>query len=242
MNEPRRRIDLNADLGEGFPHDDALLAIVSSANVCAGAYAGSPALTAATIAKAAALGRRIGAHVGYPDRDSFGRAASAIPLPTLASELERQLAVCLAAADAAGTRIAYVKPHGALYHAAVAPGEEARLLLRLAHGHGLGVMHQPDTALTALATEEGIACHVEGFADRRYLPSGRLIPRSESGATLTDPAEMAAQVLELARGTRHGRVDTICIHGDDARALQSAQHVRDALVGAGFDIVSPSVS
>ena len=151
MNPPSRTIDLNADLGEGFPFDAELLRLVSSANVCAGSYAGSPALTRGTVAEAAALGVRVGAHVGYPDRENFGRTPLALTRPALASSLRKQLGTCLAAAAAVGTSIAYVKPHGALYHVASEGHDAAEVLVALAAEFGLAMMHQPGTALAQLA-------------------------------------------------------------------------------------------
>ena len=236
----RRHIDLNADLGEGFPNDDALLDIVSSANVCASAYAGSLELTRRTIAAAAQRDVRIGAHVGYADRENFGRRPFDIGANALRDSLVTQVETCLEGARQAGAVLTYVKPHGALYHAAAGEGEIVTLLVDLAARYGLGLLHQPNTALLRRAIERGVPCVKEGFADRRYLPSGRLVPRRQPGALIEGREEVAEQALSLARGEGSLAVESICLHGDDRHALRNARAVRAELIGGGFTIRAPN--
>ena len=239
MSPPTRTIDLNADLGEGFPFDAELLRLVSSANVCAGSHAGSPELTRGTVAEAAALGVRVGAHVGYPDRENFGRTPLALARPALASSLREQLGTCLAAADAAGTSIAYIKPHGALYHVASEGHDAAEVLVALAAEFGLAMMHQPGTALAKRCAARDVPLIAEGFADRRYLPNGRLVPRDRPGAILTDDGAVATQAVALALGEGAVPVASICVHGDDVRSLDNARAVRSAFRMFGLAIASP---
>ena len=236
-----RWVDLNADLGEGGAHDAELLAIVTSANVCSGAYAGGAALTTATMAAAAAQGIRLGAHVGYPDREGFGRRPMRLSAAALRESLDRQVGACRTAAHRAGGRLDYLKPHGALYHAAVEPSVAAEVLLACARASELALLHQPGTALASAASAVGVVCHVEGFADRRYLPNGRLVPRGEPEALVLDPGEVARQAVRLVRdGVGAYAVHSLCLHGDQAEARANATRVRDILLREGYALRTPN--
>ena len=242
------RVDLNADLGEGARHDDELLEIVTSANVCSGAYAGDATHTRATMLAAETRGVRLGAHVGYPDRARFGRASMGLPLGALRESLAQQFEECAEAARLAGGRLAFVKPHGALYHDAGAGGADAHELAQLlgafAKTYRLQVVHQRDTPLARAAVAAGCSLLVEGFADRRYLPNGRLAPRSQPDALVEDPRDAAQQAIALVRGEVPGvaRVDTICVHGDHPGALATARAVRAALLAQGVRVEPPRQS
>lgn len=219
------RIDLNADLGESRERwesgeDEALLDVVTSANVCTGAYAGDDELIVATCAAAVERGVAIGAQVGYPDREGFGRRAMDVARAALADELRRQIAHLAALAASVGGTITYVKPHGALYHRVVADAEQ-----RAALENAAGVLPILGLAGTGFS-------RAEGFADRGYLPDGGLIPRDQPGALITDGGEAGSQAVRLLAAG----VDSICVHSDTPGALAVARAVRAALEAAGAEV------
>lgn len=219
-------MNVNADIGEGADEDEAVLAGVDSANVACGVHAGSASITIATAWRCRKLGVEVGAHPGYDDRSGFGRVDRAIS----PAEIEALVAFQVAGL-AAVVRIAYVKPHGALYHRCQRDPAAADALARVARGHGVGLVGQPGFEIEAAALRAGIPAYREGFADRLTLPNGSLAPRTQAGAILN--ASLAAQqAVALARS---GRVDTICIHGDTKGAGQVASAVRDALRKAGIE-------
>lgn len=219
-------MNLNADIGEGAGEDEAILAQINSANIGCGVHAGSPTITIATARRCAALGVQAGAHPGYDDRAGFGRVERALS----ADEIEALIAYQVSAL-AAVTAIAYVKPHGALYHRCQRDAAVADALVRVAKAHGIGVMGQPEFEIVAAAKRAGIPAYREGFADRLMLPDGSLAPRGEAGALL-NPDVAAKQAVSLAQS---GRFDTICVHGDSKGAGQVALAVRDALRQAGIE-------
>ncbi len=229
-----RSIDLNADLGEGFPWDLALLSRVTSASVCCGAHAGDRSTSLRTLRWAEELGVVVGAHPGYPDRPGFGRDERWIDGPdhlgTIADEVHRQVAGLRRLADEAGTTLRFVKPHGALYNQAQREGVVAIPLVTAVADRGLPILGQPGGLVEKLARTMGIPFIAEGFADRRYQAGGRLVPRSEPDAILHDPEEIRAQVLALVnRGIR-----TLCIHGDNPRSVELADLVLATLKKAGI--------
>lgn len=219
-------MNLNADIGEGAGEDEAILAQINSANIGCGVHAGSPTITIATARRCAALGVQAGAHPGYDDRAGFGRVEKALT----AGEIEALIAYQVAAL-AAVTPIAYIKPHGALYHRCQRDAAVADALVRVAKAHGIGVMGQPEFEIVAAAKRAGIPAYREGFADRLMLPDGSLAPRGEAGALL-NPDVAAKQAVSLAQS---GRFDTICVHGDSKGAGQVALAVRNALRQAGIE-------
>jgi UPF0271 protein len=218
-------LNLNADLGEGGGEDEAILSRIDSANVACGVHAGSVSTSVATVMRCRALGIEVGAHPGFDDRANFGR----VELPVPAEEIETLVAFQVAGL-AAIARIAYVKPHGALYHRCQKDRAAADAVARVAKAHGAGLMGQPGLQLIGAARRAGIPAYREGFADRRMLPDGRLAPRSEPGALL-DLAHAAEQAVRLAQS---GLYDTICIHGDSPGAGLVAAAVRRALKDAGI--------
>ena len=219
-------MNLNADIGEGAGEDEAILAQINSANIGCGVHAGSPTITIATARRCAALGVQAGAHPGYDDRAGFGRVEKSLS----AGEIEALIAYQVAAL-AAVTPIAYIKPHGALYHRCQRDAAVADALVRVAKLHGIGVMGQPEFEIVAAAKRAGIPAYREGFADRLMLPDGSLAPRGEAGALL-NPDLAAKQAVSLAQS---GRFDTICVHGDSKGAGQVALAVRNALRQAGIE-------
>jgi 5-oxoprolinase (ATP-hydrolysing) subunit A len=245
-----RTIDLNADLGEGFGvwrlgDDEALLRVVSSANVACGFHAGDPSTMRRVCAGAAAAGVRVGAQVSYRDLAGFGRRFVDVPAAELADDLLYQLAALDGIARAGGTRVTYVKPHGALYNATVHHEAQAQAVVDavLAFDRRLPVLGLPGSALLRAVEAAGMRPVAEGFADRGYTPEGRLVPRSEPGALVHDPAVVAERAVRMARdgvveavdGTRLLLpVESVCVHGDTPGAVEVARAVRAALAGAGL--------
>jgi UPF0271 protein len=227
-----RSIDLNADLGEGFPDDPALLARVSSASVSCGAHAGDPGTIRATLREARRRGVQVGAHPGYPDREGFGRRERSMT----AAEVERlilaQFADLAAMAEEEGVTLGFVKPHGALYNQAQRQPEIAEGVVAALRGLALPVLGQPGSVLEARARAGPVRFIPEGFPDRRYGPDGRLVARGEPDAILRDPAEVEAQVVRLVG---QGVIQTLCIHGDDPRAVENADTIRAALGRHGIE-------
>jgi UPF0271 protein len=189
-------------------------------------HAGSASIAIATARWCLEHGIEVGAHPGYDDRDGFGRA----DMPLEAAEIEELVAFQVAAL-AAVVAIAYVKPHGALYHRCQRDPAAADALARVASAHGVGLMGQPGHEIVAAALRAGIPAYREGFADRLILDDGTLAPRDRADALL-GPAAAAAQAVTLARS---GQVDTICNHGDTPVAAAVAGAVREALRGAGVE-------
>ena len=235
-------LDLNADLGEGIGDDAAMLTVVTSANIACGGHAGDAASMRAVAARAAALDVRIGAHPSYADRENFGRVQQEVDEDTLTDQLRTQVGDLIQAADAVGAKVTYLKPHGALYHAAARDAAHARAVVRVAAEVGCAVVGPPDGLLLRMAAEQGLPAHAEGFADRGYTPAGVLLPRTEPGAVLTDPDQVAARIDQLARTGSVTATDgtvvqlpvrTLCVHGDTPGAVALARRVCAALEGAG---------
>ncbi len=219
-------MNVNADLGEGAGEDEAVLACVDSANIACAAHAGSVTIAIATAWRCRELGVEIGAHPGYEDRSGFGRVERSLS----AKEIEALVAFQVAGL-AAVAPIAYVKPHGALYHRCQRDPEAADAVARVAKAHGVGLLGQPGFEMLAAAGRAGIPAYREGFADRLLLPDGSLAPRDQPGAG-PDPALAAQQAMRLARS---GQLDSICVHGDSKGAGQVAAAVRKALRDAGVE-------
>ena len=223
-------VDLNADVAES-PDDLALLDVVTSANVCCGAYAGDAELMLAACERAVGNGVVVGAQVGYPDREGFGRRPMDPASDELVEELRAQLDLLAEVADLAGTRVAYVKPHGALYHAIVHDERQAAAVVEAVGPYGLPLLGLPGAASLRLAAAEGLEVVHEGFVDRAYTAEGTLVPRDRPGAVLADEGEVVAQALRLA-----GEVRSLCVHGDSPGSLALARAVRAALVADGHDV------
>ena len=240
-------IDLNADLGEGAPDDDELLRIVSSASIACGGHVGDAESMARTLRAAAANGVVIGAHPGYPDREGFGRESGFMRGDDLYDSLTRQVTALADIAADLGTRLDYVKPHGALYNDALADRELADVIARVvAEAPGnLAMMGMADTELEQAARRHGLSFVAEGFIDRAYEPDGTLVSRKEPGAVHEDMNVATTQAIRLATEgrvtARNGdqitvRADTLCIHGDTPGAAEKARAVRDVLESQGIEI------
>ncbi|MFC7885111.1 LamB/YcsF family protein [Streptomyces sp. NPDC057376] len=245
-------IDLNADLGEGFGRwtltdDDALLSVVTSANVACGFHAGDPSVMRRVCDLAAERGVRIGAQVSYRDLAGFGRRAMDVPAGELAAEVAYQIGALRVFAEAAGAEVAYVKPHGALYNRTVHDAGQARAVVagvRLAGG-ALPVLGLPGSLLLTAAAEAGLPGVPEAFADRAYTPQGTLVSRREPDAVVTDEDAVVRRALAFAV---HGSVEAVdgtnvevaprslCVHGDTPGAARIAARVREELESAGVAI------
>jgi UPF0271 protein len=225
-------IDLNADLGEEVTDDEALLAVVTSANVACGYHAGNPAIMRAVCEEAARRGVSVGAQVSYADRENFGRVALDVEYGVLREQVADQVGVLSAIAQSAGTVVRYVKPHGALYHRVIDDPDQAAAVL--AGSGSLPVLGMAGELLTQAAAGGRAVLH-EGFPDRAYGPDGRLVARSEPGAVLTDAVRIAQRAVELATGAEP-RIDSVCVHGDTPGAVDHARAVRQALEAAGLEL------
>jgi UPF0271 protein len=225
LNPATRHVDLNADLGEGFPNDRAILDLVTSASICCGAHAGDPAAIRQTIREVAQRNVVLGAHPGFADREHLGRREQVAAAGMVKELILDQVESLAATAAEVGLVVRYVKPHGALYNQAQWQADVAEGVLEALARLHLPLLGQPGSLLEARARERDVVFVSEGFPDRRYRDDGRLVPRSQPDAVLTDPGEVEAQVLRLV----NQGVATLCIHGDDPRAIENARTVRSLL-------------
>ena len=223
-------VDLNADVAESAD-DLALLAVVTSANVCCGAYAGGVELMVAACTRAVERGVAIGAQVGYADPDGFGRRPLEPETDDLIESLREQIDQLAEIADSVGGHVAYVKPHGALYNTVVTDERQAAAVVEAVAPYGLPLLGLPGAASLRIAAADGLPTVAEGFADRAYRPDGTLVPRSEPGAVHEDVAVVVAQALHLAT-----EVDSLCVHGDSPGALELAHAVRTGLEDADLTV------
>lgn len=246
------RIDMNSDLGEGYGawqmgDDPAMLGIVSSANVACGFHAGDPATILRTLRGAAEQGVAVGAHVSYPDRVGFGRRDMDIAPDDLMADILYQIGALQGLAVAAGTRVTYVKPHGALYNTiAHDAGQGAAVIEAIrALDPTLALMGLAGAPILDQARRAGLRVVAEAFGDRAYAPDGTLVPRRSAGAVLHDPDRVAARMVRLARSgeidaidgtTLSLRAESICVHGDSAGAVSMARAIRNALDAAGVAV------
>ncbi|MEV8084400.1 LamB/YcsF family protein [Pseudarthrobacter oxydans] len=247
-------IDLNSDVGESFGNwtmgdDAAIFRSVSSANIACGFHAGDPSTIARTCRDAVAAGISIGAHVGYRDLAGFGRRFLDCSPTELADDVLYQLGALEGIVRAAGGRISYVKPHGALYNTIVTHQVQAQAVVDAvkAFGGDLPMLLLPGSVALAAAEAAGLRGVAEAFADRAYNPDGTLVSRREPGAVLHDEDAVAANMVRLAtEGTIVARdgstiktsAESICLHGDTAGAVSMAAAVRRKLEAAGVDIRS----
>lgn len=243
-------IDLNADLGEGGPHDRELLTLVTSANISCGAHAGSEADIAAAIRHALLHDVGIGAHPSYPDRPGFGRRPLDMAPAALRETLIRQILELLQRVEAEGGTLHHVKPHGALYNQAAREPALATTVCEAVEAvdGNLFVVGLAGSPFIEIARERGLAVLEEAFADRRYTDAGALVPRTDPGAVLAAEEDMARQGLALASGAGTSsingkhldlRADTLCLHGDHPEALTAARHLRLILEKNGIRVCRP---
>ena len=247
-------VDLNADLGEGFGiwelgDDDAMLEIVTSANVACGFHAGDPVRLASTCQSAAACGVRVGAQVGYHDLAGFGRRYIDVEPAELTADVIYQIGALQALARTAGTTVGYVKPHGALYNTIVKDRDQARAVAEAVHAvdpalPGLGLS---GSVFFDEARRLGLRTVAEAFADRAYRPDGQLVSRRETGAVLHDPNQIAERVAAMVAtgrvtaadgSTIAVEVESVCVHGDSPGAVEIATAVRKRLLADGVELAA----
>ena len=247
-------IDLNSDLGESLGawsmgDDAAMLDIVSSANVACGFHAGDPAGILATLKAAHARGVSVGAHVAYPDLLGFGRRNMDVASADLVADVIYQIGALQGLAQAAGTRITYVKPHGALYNTIAHDSAQALDVITAIRDvdANLALVALAGSPLVRWAQDAGLRVVAEAFADRAYTPQGTLVSRREPGAVLHDSALVASRMLRLVRDGVVEAVDgslasvqaqSICVHGDSPGAVEMARAVRMALESDGVVVRS----
>ena len=245
-------MDLNSDLGESFGawrmgDDTAMLDIVTSANVACGFHAGDPAGILETLRAAAARGVAVGAHVAYPDLVGFGRRNMDPTSRELVADVIYQIGALQGLAAAAGTRVVYVKPHGALYNTIAHDRRQADDVITalLSVDSGLVLLALAGSPLVDWARERGLRVVAEAFADRAYTPEGTLVSRRETGAVLHDPDQVADRMLTLVQtgeltaidGSRvRLQADSICLHGDSPGAVAMARALRQRFESAGVSL------
>jgi len=253
-----KRIDLNCDLGESFGawhmgEDEALLALISSANIACGFHAGDPTIMRRTVAMAVTHGVAMGAHVSLPDLQGFGRREMNVSADEVYAMTLYQIGALHAFAQAAGTRLSHVKPHGALYNMAARDRVLADAIARAVHAFDpqLRLFGLAGSALIDAGKALGLPVAAEAFADRRYLADGSLQSRREAGAVIDDASKATAQAIGIARDglvqAANGlqvrlQADTLCLHGDGTHALSLAQQLRTALEAAGLHIAAPGAA
>jgi 5-oxoprolinase (ATP-hydrolysing) subunit A len=242
-------LDLNSDLGESFGRwvlgdDEAMLALVTSANVACGFHAGDPTTLRRTCVLAAEAGVVVGAQVGYRDLAGFGRRFVDVAPNELADDVVYQIGALDGMCRVAGTAVRYVKPHGALYNAIVRHEAQAAAVVAAVRDYSpeLPVLGLPGSAFLDAAEKAGLRTVREFFVDRGYTPEGTLVPRSQPGALLHDPDEVTARVLRLTADGVVAAVDgsdvpvtaeSACVHGDSPGAVEMARAVRTGLEKAG---------
>jgi UPF0271 protein len=249
---PVRSVDLNADLGESYGRwtlgdDEALLGVVTSANIACGFHAGDPTTLVAACRSAAERGVAIGAQVGYADLRGFGRRFVDVEPDDLYADVLYQIGALDGIARAHGSRVSYVKPHGALYNATVHHTGQAGAVVRAVADYTdrLAVLGLPGSALLAEAEAGGLPTVAEAFADRAYAPDGTLVPRRRPGAVIADTERIVERVLRMVAENKVDAVDgsaivihadSICVHGDTPGAVRAATAIRAALSDNGITV------
>lgn len=242
------QIDLNADLGEGAGNDEALLQLVSSANIACGWHAGDARTMRQCVRWALRHKVAIGAHPSFPDRANFGRSAMQLPPDEVIDNMLYQIGALAAIVKAEGGQLAHVKPHGMLYNQAVKEPELAAALCEAVRQFdpGLKFFGLAGSGMIAAARQAGLTPVEEVFADRGYQPDGSLVPRGQPGALIEDEDEALAQTLSLVRERQVRAIDgrtvpvnaqTVCLHGDGAHALAFARRIRERLTAEGIAVM-----
>ncbi|MEP6507085.1 MAG: 5-oxoprolinase subunit PxpA [Gemmatimonadales bacterium] len=246
-----RSIDLNADLGEhdgdGASRDAAMLDVVSSASIACGAHAGSREVMEMTVNAALERGVTIGAHPSYPDREGFGRREIGISTDEIVDSFREQIILLEKICAVAGAKLAYVKPHGALYNRAANDAELADALAQCVGNTNaqLAILALSGSLLETVSRVAGLAVAREAFIDRMYMGDGTLMPRNRLGAVISDPGIAGARAVELAKysairafdGKRLSvPADSLCVHGDSARAVDVVSTARRRLEEIGINI------
>ncbi|SFM16189.1 5-oxoprolinase subunit PxpA [Variovorax sp. OV329] len=240
-------IDLNADLGEGAGSDEALLGLVSSANIACGWHAGDAKTMQQCVRWALEHGVAIGAHPSFPDRENFGRSTMHLPPEEITANVLYQIGALAAIVKAEGGTLSHVKPHGQLYNQAVKEPELAEAIVDAVRRFdpSLKFFGLAGSGMIDAAVRAGLTPVEEVFADRGYMPDGSLVPRSQPGALIEDEEDSLAQTLSLVRDHQVRAIDgstvsvnaqSVCLHGDGAHALAFARRIRDRLTAEGIAI------
>ncbi|CAJ91278.1 5-oxoprolinase subunit PxpA [Cupriavidus necator] len=241
------QIDLNADLGEGCANDEALLALISSANIACGWHAGDAATMVQTVKWALERGVAIGAHPSYPDRENFGRTEMQRDPEHVYADVLYQIGALDAIVRAQGGELHHVKPHGALYNQAVRDPALARAIVRAVRDFDADLVFfgLAGSQMIDIAREAGLRVKQEVFADRGYNPDGTLVKRGSPGALHEDEEVALNQTLTMVREKRVRAIDgtwvpiqaeTVCLHGDGAHALAFARRIRERLGAEGIAV------
>jgi len=245
-------VDLNSDLGESFGawnmgDDASMLQLVTSANLACGFHAGDPTVMLAACRTAVLRGVSIGAHPSYRDLAGFGRREMEVPSEHLHADVLYQVSALAGMAAHVGGTLSHIKPHGALYNRVAVDLEVAEVVVDVAHSLALPVVGLPGSAIESACRRAGVRFVREAFTDRGYLADGTLAPRGLDGAVLTDPHEVAERAVRIATegvvvaldGTEvAARVDSLCVHGDTAGAVDLARAVRTALDHVGVEVTA----
>jgi UPF0271 protein len=243
------QIDLNSDLGEGCENDEALLGLVSSANIACGWHAGDAKTMRQCVRWAIDNGVAIGAHPSFPDRENFGRSEMNLPPEDIVSGVLYQIGALAAIVKAEGGTLAHVKAHGALYNQAVKDPVLADALCEAVRRFdpGLRFFGLAGSGMIGAAERAGLKAVEEVFADRGYQPDGSLVPRSKPGALIVDEEQSLTQTLSLVRDHQVKAIDgsmvavnaqTVCLHGDGAHAVAFARRIRERLAAEGIAVVA----
>ena len=246
------RVDLNCDLGESFGAykigmDEEIIPLITSANVACGFHAGDSNVMAKTVALCKQYGTAVGAHPGFKDLEGFGRRNLAVSPQEAKNDIIYQVGALKAFCRAEGIKLHHVKPHGALYNMAAKDEKLARDICKGIHciDPKLPVLAPGSSAMVYAAKEIGLPFICEVFADRAYMPDGTLVPRKQPGAMIEDEDEAVARVLRMVTegkvraidGTDIAvQADSICVHGDNKKALDFVKKIRSALIEAGVEI------
>ncbi|WP_226100065.1 5-oxoprolinase subunit PxpA [Dickeya oryzae] len=242
-------IDLNADLGEGGQHDEALLQLVSSANIACGFHAGDASLMRQSVRWAIQYGVAIGAHPSFFDRENFGRTAMNVPPETVYAQVLYQIGALAAIVKAEGARLFHVKPHGMLYNQAARDPVLAEAIVRavVAVDSSLCLVGLAGSELIHAGQRAGLKCRQEVFADRSYQADGSLVPRDQPSAVISSDELALAQTLEMVQRQRvraqdgtwvSVQAETVCLHGDNAHALVFARRLRESFTQYGIQVTA----
>ncbi|GAB7213508.1 5-oxoprolinase subunit PxpA [Dickeya oryzae] len=242
-------IDLNADLGEGGQHDEALLQLVSSANIACGFHAGDASLMRQSVRWAIQYGVAIGAHPSFFDRENFGRTAMNVPPETVYAQVLYQIGALAAIVKAEGARLFHVKPHGMLYNQAARDPALAEAIARAvaAVDSSLCLVGLAGSELIHAGQRAGLKCRQEVFADRSYQADGSLVPRDQPSAVISSDELALAQTLEMVQRQRvraqdgtwvSVQAETVCLHGDNAHALVFARRLRESFTQYGIQVTA----
>ena len=248
------RVDLNSDLGESFGRytlgmDDKIIPLITSANVACGYHASDPVVMEKTVSMAREAGIRVGAHPGFPDLKGFGRRNMAVSPAEAKAYVMYQLGALEGFCRAKGVKLQHVKPHGALYNMAAKDYELSRAICEAIYefDKNLIVLALSGGELARAAKDMGLRTALEVFADRSYEEDGTLVNRRKDGAMITDEDEAIARVVRMVKEKKVTAItgkdipiqaDSVCVHGDGAKALAFVERIRKALTEEGVEICS----